>query len=60
MATGKTVTFGRSLGDARIQRHDLCRRALPGFDPGFLFAGDGVEPPAGDLGLARQRLRLGA
>ena len=48
------------LGAAGVERGDLGDGAVFAVAPGLPVGADGGEPAVGELGLARQRLRLGA
>ncbi len=48
------------LGAAGVERGDLGDGAIFAVAPGLPVGADGGEPAVGELGLARQRLRLGA
>ena len=48
------------LGAAGVERGDLRDRAVAALAPGGAVGADGVEAAVGQLGLARQRLGLGA
>ena len=62
-AAGASASDARSwlgFGAAGVERGDLGDRAVAALAPGLTVGPDGDEPPVGELGLARQRLRLGA
>src|SRR5262249_62369255 len=52
--------FGLGFLDARRERRDLRGGAFRSRPPAAAILGDLAEPPLGKLGLARERLRLGA
>ena len=57
---GQLIALARGFGGAFRDGRDLRLRAGSALVPGGALGGDRLQPALGMLGLARQRLRLGA
>ena len=57
---GKLGALLRRLLRARLEGRDLGGGVVAALAPAVAFGADGLEPAVGKLGLARERLRLGA